>query len=160
MHSHVESDLEEKYQMLQRQMEAMQLELQKSKMGKAQAMCSYCYNPDHLATECHMQPSRAEEANFMNAGWRRPEQQFNQGYNQNQRQHPGFQWSNPQGGRYAPTAPYQPPHMRQNQFQAPAQTATAPTKSIEYMFAAIMAKTDRQTEHYDQKLNNIQQTMN
>ena len=95
MDSHVESDLEEKYQMLQRQMEAMQLELQKAKMGKAQAMCLYCYCPDHLSTECHMQPPRAEEANFMNSGWRRPEQQFNQGYNQNQRQHPGFQWSNP-----------------------------------------------------------------
>src|SRR3954462_7741443 len=96
----------------------MQLELQKAKVGKAQAMCSYCYSPDHLFTDCHMQPPRAEEANFVNAGWRRPEQQFNQVYNQNQRQHPGFQWSNPQGGQYAPTAPYQPPHMRQNQFQA------------------------------------------
>src|SRR4051812_28265936 len=44
--------------------------------------------------------------------------------------------------------------------QAPNQMTTAPMKSIEDMFAAIMAKTDRQTEHYDQKLNNIQQTMN
>src|SRR3954471_12071181 len=102
-------------------MEAMQLEMQKAKMGKAQAMCSYCYSSDHLSTDCHMQPPRAEEANYMNAGWRRPEQQFNQGYNQNQRQHQGFQWSNPQGGQYAPTAPYQPPHLRQGQFQAPAQ---------------------------------------
>src|SRR3954464_3361093 len=119
-------------------MEAMQLELQKSKVGKAQAMCSYCYSPDHLSTDCHMQPPRAEEANFMNTGWRRPEQQFNQGYNQNQRQHPGFQCSNPQGGQYARTTPYQPPHVRQNQFQAPAQTANTPTKTIEEMFAAIM----------------------
>src|SRR4051812_32297070 len=152
MHSHVESDLEEKYQMLQRQMEAMQLELQKAKVGKAQAMCSYCYSPDHLSTDCHMQPPRAEEANFVNAGWRRPEQQFNQVYNQNQRQHPGFQWSNPQGGQYAPTAPYQPPYTRQNQFQALAQTATIPTKTIEEMFAAIMAKNTT----YDQKFNNME----
>src|SRR3954471_23496403 len=46
--------------------------------------------------------------------------------------------------------------MRQNQFQAPAQTTTTPTKTIEKMFAAIMAKTDRQNEHYNQKFNNMQ----
>src|SRR3954466_3391901 len=34
MHSHGERDLEEKYQILRRQMEAMQLELQKAKVGK------------------------------------------------------------------------------------------------------------------------------
>src|SRR3954463_3781277 len=137
MHSHGESDLEEKYQILQRQMEAMQLELQKAKVGKAQAMCSYCYSPDHLSTDCHMQPPRAEEANFMNAGWKRLEQQFNQGYNQNQRQHPRFQWSNPQGGQYAPTAPYQLPHLRQGQ------DTTASTK-LEKMFAAFMTQTCQQ----------------
>src|SRR5436190_12270487 len=152
MHSHVESDLEEKYQMLQRQMEAMQLELQKAKMGKAQAMCSYCYSPDHLSTDCHMQPPRAEEANFVNAGWRRPEQQ---GYNQNQRQHPGFQWSNPQGGQYAPAAPYQPPHMRQGQFQVPTQDTTAPTK-LEEMFAAFMTQTRQQSEENKQTFKTMQ----
>src|SRR3954463_7412040 len=152
MHSHVESDLEEKYQMLQRQMEAMQLELQKSKMGKAQAMCSYCYSPDHLSTECLMQPPRAEEANFMNAGWRRPEQQ---GCNQNQRQHPGFQWSNPQGGQYAPTAPYQPFHLRQGQFQAPTLDTTAPTK-LEEMFAAFMTQTRQQNEENKQTFKTMQ----
>src|SRR4051812_24701690 len=141
--------------MLQRQMEAMQLELQKSKMGKAQAMCSYCYSSDHLSTDCHMQPPRAEEANYMNAGWGRPEQQFNQGYNQNQRQHPGFQWSNPQGGQYAPTAPYQPPHMRQGQFQAPTQAITAPTK-LEEMFAAFMTQTSQQNAENKQTFKNIQ----
>src|SRR5436190_2079370 len=151
------NEWEEKYRQQQEKMEAMERQLQRLAMNKAQATCSFCYSSDHLSIDCHMQPPSAEEANFVNAGWRRPEQQ---GYNQNQRQHPGFQWSNPQGGQYAPTAPYQPPHTRQNQFQAPTQTATAPTKSIEDMFAAIMAKTDRQTEHYDQKLNNIQQTMN
>src|SRR5438270_2941554 len=83
---------------------------------------------------------------------RRPEQQLNQGYIQNQHQHPGLQWSNPQGGQYAPTAPYQPPHMRQNQFQAPAQTANTPTKTIKEMFAAIMGK----TTYYDQKFNNME----
>ena len=88
----------------------------------------------------------------MNAGWRRPEKQFNQGYNQNQRQHPGFQWSNPQGGQYAPTAPYQPPHQRRRQFQPPAQAANTPTKTIEEMFAAIMAK----TTIYDKKFNNVE----
>src|SRR3954468_21602474 len=121
-------------------------------MNKTQVIYSFCYSPDHLSTDCHMQPPRAEEANFMNARWRRPEQQFIQGYNQNERQHPGFQWSNPQGGQYAPTAPYQPPHTRQNQFQAPAQTATIPTKTIEGMFAAIMAKNTT----YDQKFNNME----
>src|SRR3954465_5776551 len=98
-----------------------------------------------------MHMANLEEANYVNIGWGRPEQ-FNQGYNQNQRQHPGFQWSNPQGGQYAPTAPYQPPHMRQNQFQAPAQTANTPTKNIEEMFAAIMGK----TTVYDQKFNNME----
>src|SRR3954463_14141311 len=152
MHSHVESDLEEKYQMLQRQMEAMQLELQKAKMGKAQAMCSYCYSPDHLSTDCHMQPPREEEANFVNAGWRRPEQQM---YNQNQGQHPGFQWSNPQGGQYAPAAPYLPPHMRQGQFQAPTLDTTAPTK-LEEMFAAFMTQTRQQNEENKQTFKTMQ----
>src|SRR5436189_1971690 len=121
-------------------------------MNKTQATCSFCYSSDHLSIDCHMQPPSAEEANFVNAGWRRPEQQ---GYNQNQRQHPGFQWSNPQGGQYAPAAPYQPPHMRQNQFQAPAQTANNPTKNIEEMFAAIMSK----TTVYDQKFTNMEASL-
>src|SRR5436190_21564523 len=128
-------------------------------MNKTQTICSFCYSANHLSADCQMRMANPEEANYVNIGWRRPDQ-FNQAYNQNQRQHPGFQWSNPQGGQYAPTTPYQPPHVRQNQFQAPNQMTTAPTKSIEDMFAAIMAKTDRQTEHYDKKLNNIQQTMN
>src|SRR3954471_8118215 len=118
-------------------------------------MCSYCYSPDHLSTDCHMQPPRAEEANYMNAGWRRPEQQFNQGYNQNQRQHPGFQWSNPQGGQYAPTAPYQPPHLRQGQFQALTQDTTAPTK-LEEMFAAFMTQTHQQSEENKQTFKTMQ----
>src|SRR2546430_13634156 len=42
--------------------------------------------------------------------------------------------------------------MRQNQFQAPAQTANTPTKNIEEMFAAIMGK----TTVYDQKFNNME----
>src|SRR4051812_8724492 len=130
------NEWEEKYRLQQEKMEAMERQLQRLTMNKTQAICSFCYSPDHLSTDCHMQPPRAEEANFMNAGWRKLEQQFNQGYNQNQRQHPGFQWSNPQGGQYAPTAPYQPPHTRQNQFQAPAQVTTA-TK-LEEMFAAFM----------------------
>src|SRR5438045_9630368 len=117
-------------------MEDMERQLQRLMMNKTQAICSFCYSADHLSADCQMCIANLEEANYVNAGWRRPEQ-FNQGYNQNQRQHPGFQWSSPQGGQYAPTAPYQPPHTRQNQFQAPAQTATTPTKTIEEMFAAI-----------------------
>src|SRR3954470_2298286 len=78
------NEWEEKYKLQQEKMEAMERQLQKLTMNKAQAMCSFCYSTDHLSTDCHMQPPRAEEANFVNAGWRRPEQQFNQGYNQNQ----------------------------------------------------------------------------
>src|SRR5436189_5775840 len=143
------NEWEEKYRQQQEKMEAMERQLQRLAMNKTQATCSFCYSSDHLSIDCHMQPPSTEEANFVNAGWRRPEQQ---GYNQNQRQHPGFQWSNPQGGQYAPAAPYQPPHMRQNQFQAPAQTANTPTKNIEEMFAAIMGK----TTVYDQKFNNME----
>src|SRR5256886_8966232 len=136
------NEWEEKYRQQQEKMEAMERQLQRLAMNKTQATCSFCYSSDHLSIDCHMQPPSAEEANFVNAGWRRPEQQ---GYNQNQRQHPGFQWSNPQGGQYAPAAPYQPPHMRQGQFQAPTQDTTAPTK-LEEMFAAFMTQTHQQSE--------------
>src|SRR2546430_12501443 len=132
-------------------MEAMERQLQRLALNKTQATCSFCYSSDHLSTDYHMQPPSAEEANFVNAGWRRPEQQ----YNQNQRQHPGFQWSNPQGGQYAPTAPYQPPHMRQGQFQTPTQDTTAPTK-LEEMFAAFMTQTGQQNAENKQTFKNIQ----
>src|SRR5436190_19841896 len=120
-------------------------------MNKTQTICSFCYSANHLSADCQMRMANPEEANYVNIGWRRPDQ-FNQGYNQNQHQHPEFQWSNPQGGQYTPTTPYQPPHIRQNQFQAPVQTATTSTKTIEEMFAAIIAKTTTN----DQKLNNME----
>src|SRR5436190_18236558 len=120
-------------------------------MNKTQTICSFCYSANHLSADCQMRMANPEEANYVNIGWRRPDQ-FNQGFNQNQCQHPGFQWSNPQGGQYAPTTPYQPPHQRQGQFQPPAQTTATPTKTIEEMFAAIMGK----TTVYDQKFNNVE----
>lgn len=150
---------------MQNQIAALSKQVQNLTAAKTKSSCAICCSMAHTTEDCPTSIELEAEANMMNTNWRKlGADHYNQVYNPNWRQqHPGFQWSNPQGGQYASTsAPYQPPHMRQpqNQYQPPQQATNAPKKpSLEDMFATFMEVSQQNVVQTQNNFQNLQNSI-